>query len=147
MIQLTPQEESDNDAKYDSIIRKPLLNRPITDVVSNNSGILLFYEIGDLVVRSKFMPSKWELFVPSAHAEMAPAPMMKDGYQLGVIVSSIPKLEHTESYPLCAVMIAGGINWKHRAEKNANNYDAAQYQTLQSEGFNLGEIFFYSVYQ
>lgn len=151
MEHLTTQEMFDNKAKYDLIIREPDLIRRINDVIINrNTGLLThyFYEIGDLVVRQKGTGGgKWFQFDADLHTDSAPAFMMKDDFQLGVVMSNVPKLLGRDEYPLCAIMVAGAINWKRRAEKNINNASALSKTALYDEGFQLGEIYFHSVYR
>lgn len=151
MEHLTEQEMFDNKAKYDLIIREPDLIRRINDVIINeNTGILThyFYEIGDLVVRKKVTGGgKWFKFDAGMHTDSMPGLAMRDGWQLGVVMSNVPKLLDQDEYPLCAIMVAGAINWKRRAEKNINNASALSKTALYDEGFQLGEIYFHSIYQ
>ena len=149
MIYLTEQEMFDNQAKHDLIIRMPRLVRAITDVVINNGAKLHFYEIGDLVVRpTGVLDTAWEKIAPYGHINPTPGTAMHQGWQLGVVCSNIPKLEPSEKYSLASIMVAGGINWKNRAAKNANNADIySMYQPLLNDGMVLSGIYFYSVYQ
>ena len=150
MEHLTEQEMFENQAKYDLIFREANLIRRVNDgIINYNTGNPIhFYEIGDLVVRRKDRGgSKWFKFDAAMHADSAPAFMMKDDWQLGVVMSNVPKLLDQEEYPLCAIMVAGAINWKRRAEKNINNASALPEVALYDEGYQLGEIYFHSVYQ
>ena len=150
MEHLTEQEMFENQAKYDLIFREANLIRRINDVIINdNTGNPThFYEIGDLVVRQKgTRNNKWFKFDANMHTDSIPVLAMKDGWQLGVVMSNVPKLLDQDEYPLCAIMVAGAINWKRRAEKNVNNASALSRTALYDEGYQLGEIYFHSAYQ
>ena len=150
MEHLTEQEMFENQAKYDLIFREANLIRRINDVIINdNTGNPThFYEIGDLVVRQQgTRNNKWFKFDANMHTDSIPVLAMKDGWQLGVVMSNVPKLLDQDEYPLCAIMVAGAINWKRRAEKNVNNASALSRTALYDEGYQLGEIYFHSAYQ
>ena len=150
MEHLTGQEMFENQAKYDLIVREANLIRRINDVIINdNTGNPThFYEIGDLVVRQKgTRKNKWFKFDANMHTDSIPVLAMKDGWRLGVVMSNVPKLLDQEEYPLCAIMVAGAVNWKRRAEKNVNNASALSSTDLYDEGYQLGEIYFHNTYQ